>query len=49
MATLTPWRKIAEPHRDIRQAFNLLARLVEAGKLEAVGEKRGRRYIPPGG
>ncbi len=31
------------------QAFKLLARLVEAGKLKAVGEKRGRRYIPPGG
>ena len=31
------------------QAFKLLARLVEAGKLKAVGEKRGRRYIPPDG
>jgi ATP-dependent DNA helicase RecG len=31
------------------QAFKLLARLVKAGKLKAVGEKRGRRYIPPDG
>jgi ATP-dependent DNA helicase RecG len=31
------------------QAFKLLARLVRAGKLRAVGEKRGRRYIPPDG
>lgn len=31
------------------QAFKLLARLVRAGKLKAVGEKRGRRYIPPDG
>jgi ATP-dependent DNA helicase RecG len=31
------------------QASKLLARLVRAGKLEAVGEKRGRRYILPGG
>ena len=31
------------------QAFKLLARLVEAGKLKAAGEKRGRRYIPPDG
>jgi len=31
------------------QAFKLLARLVKAGKLKAVGEKRGRRYIPSDG
>ena len=31
------------------QAFKLLARLVKVGKLKAVGEKRGRRYIPPDG
>jgi ATP-dependent DNA helicase RecG len=31
------------------QAFKLLARLVRTGKLKAIGEKRGRRYIPPDG
>jgi ATP-dependent DNA helicase RecG len=31
------------------QAFRLLTRLVRAGRLQAVGEKRGRHYIPPGG
>ena len=31
------------------QAFKLSARLVKAGKLKAVGEKRGRRHIPPDG
>jgi ATP-dependent DNA helicase RecG len=31
------------------QAFKLLARLVKAGKLKALGEKRGRRYIPSDG
>ena len=31
------------------QAFKLLARLVGTRKLKAVGEKRGRRYIPPDG
>jgi ATP-dependent DNA helicase RecG len=31
------------------QAFKLLARLVKAGKLKALGEKRGRHYIPSDG
>jgi ATP-dependent DNA helicase RecG len=31
------------------QAFKLLRHLVEAGKLKATGEKRGRRYIPSDG
>lgn len=31
------------------QAFKLLACLVRAGKLEAMHEKRGRRYILPDG